>query len=141
MLHLKCYEYLLVTNAFPSKWLRFCGGNWQQSGSQVLGRDLLGQMKENHFLLNAGAQSKTICLSLAMHRAGAVRAPPLLREYICSGRGEAAVAIPCSPRPSEEGFSSGHNEERRSGLFIWASVWRRGLINRTMLFGTSSLLF
>lgn len=38
-LHLKCYGYLFLTNAFSAKWLRFCSGNWQQSGSQVLGRD------------------------------------------------------------------------------------------------------
>lgn len=107
VLHLKCYEYLLVTNAFPSKWLRFCGGNWQQSGSQALGRDLLGQMKENRFLLSAGAQSKTICLSLTMHRAGAVHAPPLLRKYICLGRGEARRRHPLLA------------EAERGGVFIW----------------------
>lgn len=126
MLHLKCYEYLLVTNAFPSKWLRFCSGNWQQSGSQVLGRDLLGQMKENHFLLNAGAQSKIICLSLSRQRAGAVRAAPLLRKYSCLGGGAAAV-----PRsgPREVLFSSANNEKLRSAPFIRAGVQRPGLIN------------
>lgn len=60
LLHLKCYEYLLVL--MPSlRMAAFSSGNWQQSGSQVFERDLLGQMKENHFLLNAGAVSKALC--------------------------------------------------------------------------------
>lgn len=46
-------------------------------------------MKENHFLLNAGAQSKIIWFSPTTHTAGDVRAAPLLIKYSCLGRGEA----------------------------------------------------
>jgi len=44
-------------------------------------------MKENHFLLNAGARSKIVWLALTVRTAADVRAAPWLVKYSCP-RGE-----------------------------------------------------
>lgn len=80
-------------------------------------------MKENHFLLTAGAQSKIIRRSEARRSARACARP------LGSGSSPPARARAC------------RNTEVGAGAFSGASSRRGVLVGKTMLFGTSSLAF